>query len=288
MRLVVPVKLQHNILHELHCDHPGISHTKTLAWGYTYGGQDWTETWSNWQGPASFARLSSKPQQLLLFALGYGLLNPSSVFCWVIHGPHAYGWSWYQLKMARALWDVFHLSCQHSGSTEAVACLLYMTFLSRLCEIIDLNLSWLTLQNIHEDELSETHCTPYHSLLNGAEERFMRAVKVALKAVEKDGRILQHTIKISCCCSKQFHMLPLEFHPVLSFLVPAFVLSWICCNGMLSKFMWETSSSTNTMAKMPSPDTSQLAEQLWFEIHALGLLRFLTLYLNGWDHYLPW
>ena len=77
IQVVIPRKLQAQILEDLHRDHPGASRMKSLARSHFCDGQDWTSKLKVMLSPACHVKGTSMFQQLPHFTLGSGQPNLS-------------------------------------------------------------------------------------------------------------------------------------------------------------------------------------------------------------------
>ena len=196
MRVVIPKKLQGQILQELHRDHPGASRMKSSARSYFW--------WPGLDKEIENLSKSCLACQSVRHAPATAPLHP-----WVwpsrpwqrIHvdfaGPFL-GKSFLVIVDAHSKWpEVFEMSSTTASKTIATLRHLFSAYGLPEQLVSDNGPQFLSEEFqtfMKQNGVKHIRCAPYHPSFNGAAERFIQTFKQAMKASEKDGHSVSHRL----------------------------------------------------------------------------------------------
>ena len=197
IRVIVPKKLQPDILHELHRDHPGVTRMKSLARSYLW--------WPGLDRDLEELARSCLPCQAVKQAPAVAPLHP---WLWPtkpwqrVHVDFAGPFKGRMLMVAVDAHSKWPEVCEMSSTTTAntVRALRQLFAAYGLPEqIVSDNGPQFISADFAEfmkmNGVKHIRCAPYHPSSNGAAERFVRTVKEALEATEMDGRTFQQRLQ---------------------------------------------------------------------------------------------
>ena len=196
MRVVIPKKLQGQILQELHRDHPGASRMKSSARSYFW--------WPGLDKEIENLAKSCLACQSVRHAPATAPLHP-----WVwpsrpwqrIHvdfaGPFL-GKSFLVVVDAHSKWpEVFEMSSTTASKTIATLRHLFSAYGLPEQLVSDNGPQFVSEEFqtfMKQNGVKHIRCAPYHPSSNGAAERFIQTFKQAMKASEKDGHSVSHRL----------------------------------------------------------------------------------------------
>ena len=196
IRVIVPKKLQKKLLEELHKDHPGISHMKSVARSYIW-----------WPGLDKAIEEVVKSCTSCQAVKHSPAVAPVQPWTWPnqpwkrIHldfaGP--FQGSMFSIAVdAHSKWpEVFVMKETTATKTIEILRVIFGRFGLPEQVVTDNGPQFVSEDFSHflkSNGIKHIHCAPYHPASNGLAEQFVQSLKMALKSTVNSGLSLQHCL----------------------------------------------------------------------------------------------